>query len=355
METSMKIKMTILAISITLLIGAGWYGYHVMSATQSSLPVAPLPESLNVQVVNGETVVMVGAEVQKASHMVVQPVSTSANQPEITAYATVIDLQPLFDLRSSYASARTDLENARKHANESRMQYERRIQFQDGQAVSRESLENIQVVMQTDQATRQSAETILNSLDATLRQRFGNVLAKAVISPHSTISSHLLSGQAAILRITLPTDYSIPAEQITVDGTHSKPILARRLSTSPQIDPTIQGTPYLYMIEDALPVGFHTIAHVPLNEKSTTGSLIPENAIVWYGGQSWVYIKTNANHFTRRYVPTKLATSRGFVVASGINAGDEVVTSGAQLLLSEELRPQGIAAQQCKDPPECDN
>jgi len=41
-------------------------------------------------------------------------------------------------------------------------------------------------------------------------------------------------------------------------------------------------------------------------------------------------------------------------VTSGFRAGDDVVIRGAQLLLSEELRPQGITTQ-CKDPPECDD
>jgi hypothetical protein len=41
-------------------------------------------------------------------------------------------------------------------------------------------------------------------------------------------------------------------------------------------------------------------------------------------------------------------------VSSGLHAGDQVVIDGAQLLLSEELRPQGIATA-CKDPPECDD
>ncbi|GAC1378721.1 MAG: hypothetical protein NVS3B3_20840 [Aquirhabdus sp.] len=124
---------------------------------------------------------------------------------------------------------------------------------------------------------------------------------------------------------------------------------------SPQADPAIQGASYLYVVEEALPVSLHTSAHIPLSEKGTSNPLIPESAIVWYGGQSWVYIKKDANHFTRRFVPVKQGESHGGAVASDIKAGDEIVINGAQLLLSEELRPQGITAQQCKDPPECDD
>lgn len=53
-------------------------------------------------------------------------------------------------------------------------------------------------------------------------------------------------------------------------------------------------------------------------------------------------------------MPAGNEDDRGFMVTSGFHAGDQIVTQGAQLLLSEELKPQGIATA-CKDPPECDD
>jgi multidrug efflux pump subunit AcrA (membrane-fusion protein) len=82
--------------------------------------------------------------------------------------------------------------------------------------------------------------------------------------------------------------------------------------------------------------------------------VIPEAAVIWYGGQPWAYVRTAPDRFTRRYVPASSPGDRGFVVTSGFHAGDEVVIHGPQLLLSQELRPQGIATA-CKDPPECDD
>jgi len=360
----MKIKITLLTVAALLLSGAGWFGYRAMSAAPTApVTTVPTPQSQDLQrvrVVNGETVVMVGVDAQRASHIVMQPVAAAMDQPEITAYATVVDLQPLFDLRNRHAAARADRESARAHADASRLQYERtRVLYQDDRNASQKSLQDAQVMMQADDAKLQAAEATLSGLDAALRQQYGNALAVAAVAPRSALSGRLLSGHAAIVRVTLPGGNPTAApEQITMDGSDGQTSLAHKLSPSPLVDPAVQGSPYLYVADSALPVGTHTLAHVPLREKNTAGTpgfRIPEAAIVWYGGQSWAYVKTDANHFTRRHVPIEPATQRGLVFTSGFHAGDEVVISGAQLLLSEELRPQGIAAQQCKDPPECDD
>lgn len=355
----MKVRiLLLLAASGLLLAVAGWYGYRAMNAAPSAPPVqVPAPPMQRVQTVNGETVVIVGVDTQRASHIAVEPVAVSQHQSEITAYGAVIDLQPLFDLRNRYAAAHADREGVRAQADASRTQYERnRVLFQDDQNVSRKSLQDAQTVMQTDQAKLQATGAALSALNATLRQQFGDALATAAISPVSDLSQRLLAGRAVVLRITLPADNMAAAPtQIIVDGIDGHAIPAQKLSPSPQSDPAVQGNPYFYMADSALPVGMRTTAHVSLGGKSTPGLLIPENAVVWYGGQPWVYVKTATDHFTRRYVPSESAANHGYVVTSGFRAGDEVVIRGAQLLLSEELRPQGVASQQCKDPPECDD
>lgn len=360
----MKIKITLFVIVALILTGTGWYAYRTLrSAPGNTIATISEPQSQGlqrVQIVNGETVVMVGLDAQRASNIVVQPVTAAMDQPELTAYATVIDLQPLFDLRNRYAAARADRDSVRVHADASRLQYERtRILFQDDHNASEKSLQDAQVIMQSDQAKLQAAETMQNGLDAILRQQYGNALALAAVAAHSALSDRLLGGHAAIARVTLPRDSLASApKEITIDGSDGQPNRAHKLSPSPLVDPAVQGNPYLYLVDNTLPIGMHTLAHVPLREiyaAGVSGFRIPEAAIVWYGGQSWAYVKTDLNHFTRRNVPNGPSTQRELFVTNGFSAGDKVVIGGAQLLLSEELRPQGIAAQQCKDPPECDD
>jgi multidrug efflux system membrane fusion protein len=94
------------------------------------------------------------------------------------------------------------------------------------------------------------------------------------------------------------------------------------------------------------------IAYLPTSSQTTQGVAIPANAIVWYGGQPWSYVQMAANRFGRYPVPEQFPMNGGFFAKRGFKPGERVVTSGAQLLLSEELRPQA-GSSACKDP-ECD-
>lgn len=344
----------LLAVSIVLAAAAGWYVYRTMSAMPGPSAPAPAAQAQPVQTVNGETVVTVAPDAQRASRIEVTPIAATAVRPERTAYATVIDLQPWFDLRNRAAAARADRESARAQAAASRAQYERsRTLFDDDRNVSQKNLQAALAAMQTDQAKLRSAAALQDDLDASLRQQFGDALARAAMAPASQLFRRLSGSRIAVLRVTLPADRRAP-KHITVDSLDGQPVSAYQLSASPHSDPAIQGNPYLYATEHALPVGARTTAHLPSDDNGAAGLLIPQDAVVWYGGQAWVYVRTAADRFTRRVLPSMSAVEQGYIVTSGFHAGDNVVVRGAQLLLSRELQPQGIATQ-CKDPPECDD
>lgn len=351
----MKFRLILLAvISLALAAGAGWYisnqafGDSGASAATAAPPV--------VQTVNGETVVVVSADAQRASHIEVAPLGAVTSQSGISADATVMDLQPLFDLRNRLASARADVDTFAAQAASSRTQYQgSRTLYADDRNVSLKSVQAAQSAMQVDDAKLQSAWVTLNGLDGAMRQQFGDALANAAAAPASKLFKRLQSGRTVVLRVTLPASFGMaPPERIAVDTPDGRAVPAQRLSASPLADPAVQGAPWLYVADAALPANLRTSARVPTSSQAVSGLLIPEQAVVWYGGQTWAYVRTASDRFTRRYVPAGSEGDHGFMVTSGFHAGDQIVTQGAQLLLSDELKPQGIATA-CKDPPECDD
>jgi len=67
---------------------------------------------------------------------------------------------------------------------------------------------------------------------------------------------------------------------------------------------------------------------------------VPKSALLWYLDQAFVYVKSAAGKFSKRVINGYTATPEGYFVSDGLEAGEQVVVIGGQLLLSEELRGQ---------------
>lgn len=350
---------TIVAIAAILLVAAiGWYVYPMLSSPpeRSANAVAPADQTPSKQTINGQTVIVVPTDVQHASGIEVEPVAQSTARPDREAYARVVDLRPLFDLHYRIAAAREDVESATAAARASRAQYERdQTLIKDASSISQKTFQDAHAVMQADQDKLDSAKISEEKLAASLRLQFGDDVASAAKSRDSALFQKLSRRQTALLLVSLPADAAATAPaEITVAAPPAPGVTASRISAAPQADPATQGVPYFYLTDHAIAVGTTLVAHFPSNVGDLRGVLIPDRAILWYGGQRWAYVQTGSDRFARRAVQSPAEADGGLVVANGFNRGDRVVVQGAQLLLSEDLRPQGIATQ-CKDPPECDD
>jgi hypothetical protein len=76
------------------------------------------------------------------------------------------------------------------------------------------------------------------------------------------------------------------------------------------------------------------------NGQDTEGVIVPNEAVVWYGGKAWVYRKEGTDRFLRQPINTDREAGNGWFTTGQVKVGDSLVTSGAQLLLSEEFKYQ---------------
>ena len=74
-----------------------------------------------------------------------------------------------------------------------------------------------------------------------------------------------------------------------------------------------------------------------------TGVLLPRSAVVRFNAGTWIYLQTSDNTFQRQIVVLEAPLEKGWFVAAGLTPQDKVVVTGAQQLLSEELKGQGGA------------
>jgi hypothetical protein len=71
------------------------------------------------------------------------------------------------------------------------------------------------------------------------------------------------------------------------------------------------------------------------------GVIIPRDAVVRLEGAGWVYVMDKdkgGEGFTRRKIPLDRPTEGGWFVTGNVKVDDYVVVTGAQTLLSEELK-----------------
>jgi hypothetical protein len=81
-------------------------------------------------------------------------------------------------------------------------------------------------------------------------------------------------------------------------------------------------------------------AWIPEPTLGRSGVIVPESALLWYLDQVYVYIKVAQDTFSRRLIKEFLDVPEGYFIKDDIKAGEEAVTTGAQMLLSAELRGQ---------------
>ena len=62
--------------------------------------------------------------------------------------------------------------------------------------------------------------------------------------------------------------------------------------------------------------------------------------VVRHAARSWIYLQTAPDKFTRREITPDRPAEQGWFITSGLKESDRAVVSGAQLLLSEELKSQ---------------
>jgi multidrug efflux system membrane fusion protein len=352
-----RINIRYLFLAIILIVLAAISGWLLGSEKSSppaqqtaSQPAAKPP----VAIVNGVTVVTMDTAAQIQNGIRADSLTSAENRTEITAYGTVLDLQPLIDLRMRYSLALADAEAARATAAASRQEYERsRLLYQDNQNVSLKSYQAAQAAYRSDRVRTQAAALKLQNIQAEMRQQFGATLTHWAISTRSPEFARLLNRQEVLLRITVPLDDGIAAPaRIIIDANNKRSLPAQLVSPSPQSDPVIQGNAFIYRAAAQLASGTRIAAYLPTAKQGTPGILVPADAIVWYGGQPWAYVQINVRQFARYPVAEQSPMQGGFFVNRGFKAGQRVVVSGAQLLLSEELKPPP-GGSGCKDP-ECD-
>ena len=292
-----------------------------------------------------QVVVAMDASTQALTGIRVDTLHSTTQRLEVRASAVVLPMQELTDLRKSYLSAGTEVEKAKLSLNVSRQEYERlKALYQEDQNASAKAVQAAEATWRTDEANLRAAQNAIILAESTVRQNWGGVVARWFVEGSPALD-RILAQRDFLLQVSLtPVSKSNAPATASIQMQDGGIQSARLVSPFPRVDPRIQSPTFLYLTPRRrdLAAGMALVVLLP-SGPATRGVVIPGSATVWWQGKVWAYVQSAPGRFSRREVSTQIPAGDGWFVTGGFSQGDKVVVSGAQQLLSEELRPQAKA------------
>ncbi len=268
-----------------------------------------------------------------------------------------------FALQAQLADARAAVAEIETEQLAAQASYESKRQLNaEGKVVSDRQFEDAEARLRLVQARLQGSrdklallerqdEAVQRGLEALpLIVESGGMVVELLAAPGEAVESgqpllRLRRPGGALVRVELPLGANWTP---VADGIGVAPLVdesqmqkATLIGPSPRSGAQTRGQAWLLRwTSDAPPPGTPVLAFLPRGGEPLRGLLAPSDALIRYGGLTWVFIRGAGGAFERRAVELLQPTADGWLVAGDVTAGESVVTRGAQLLLSEQLKSQ---------------
>jgi len=296
--------------------------------------------------VKGQNAIQLDIALQEQSGIRAQELKAMDIREEVDAFGRVFNINGLVELRSNLNKI-----NGQKNVVLSELAVAnkklKRLQVLHKEAanISTRQLQDAEAESITQQAKLRTLNSQMSDVLAEARQAWGPVLTGWVIDNQTDTFEQLLSGEKVIVFVALRAIDTLPdqTEYVFIGRNENRSSAQKAVYVSPAIesDLMLQGETYYFMADasrDKYRAGMHVHVWVPQTSESITGVFIPESAVVLSSGKSWVYTRISEDLFIKHVINNPVELDKGVFVAKGLEVGDNVVTSGAQMLLAEEYR-----------------
>ncbi len=293
----------------------------------------------------GINIVSLPLATQQNSGITIARVLSSTFQGKIKSYGNVIAIDSLIETKANYLRIKTDINLARSASGSNQQQYQRlKALNADDKNVSDRAVQEALAAVNADNVKITASELQLKNLQTSLQLQWGEELAKLAsdekLAPHL---ENLLNRKNALIQVSFPLDSATPKHGSSINlapiNASATPIKAIYVSPAAQGDIGGYGKTFYFSAPAEL---LRTGMRVNIEADSSgsgaiSGIVIPNQALVWYGGKPWAYFKQGKDQFVRKPISADTEVDAGWF-NQGISADSEVVVSGAQLLLSEEFK-----------------
>ena len=281
---------------------------------------------------------------QKISGLALQTLKPATISPEFAAYGKVLDIQPLLELRTRYRAALSEAAVSEASLGLARKNKQRLTALHKEDIIAERELVHAEALFRGDQAKDDAARRMIQEIRGQARQSWGEALTRLALDGDNPVFEDLVARRRVLLLIVLPAGSSLPEQATLYVARDHDRAAARRaewISVAPVTDDLVQGETFFFHTEASrLRAGMRVNAWAPLEGESQEGVVVPLSAVVWQDGKPWVYRQSGAETYVRIELSDHREYGGGWFVSRGLAAGDKIVVTGGQMLLSEELRGQ---------------
>jgi multidrug efflux pump subunit AcrA (membrane-fusion protein) len=94
------------------------------------------------------------------------------------------------------------------------------------------------------------------------------------------------------------------------------------------------------METNALPPGASVVGWLNVPGENEDGLIVPASALVRHEGATFIFTAKGDDLFSRTEIELERPMDQGWLVKGEVKPGEKIVITGAQQLLSEELKAQ---------------
>ena len=278
---------------------------------------------------NGEVIVKLDAETQKFMGLQTAALQPAQISKEIKAFGRALDPSSLVSAVAEVVTAQ-----AASAASQAELQRVKTLATQNNASAR---------ALQTAEATAVRDSAQAGSARLRLMATWG-----ASIADRQDLTGFVQSLgklETALIQLNLPPDETLKdvpsGARIMTVAAETNPLEAKFLGPAASVDPQVQGQGLLFLLSPNpthVAPGASVTGFIAVPGEKVPGLELPRDAIIRYNGTAWVYVQTAEEEFRRTEVHLETPLPNGWFIREALKPSDKVVTTGAQQILSEELK-----------------
>lgn len=297
-----------------------------------TLPTRALVLALGLSLAapSSEAAVKLDAVVQARLGVATRPLEAARRSAAVSGFARAVDASPLAVLDADIAAAAAAAAASQAEAVRTR-----------GLAAADATVARRTAELADSQARSDAAK--LSMLRRRLGLEWGPVFVAMGDARRARLIASLAAGRATLVRFDVAGSATPPAGTVSIDLGPAGAASARILGPARVGDPRLQSAGLWAILAGPQAMAFGVGASAPARMTGgaeAAGVVIPREALLRAGGETWAYVRLDAARFERRPVRGGVPEPGGLFVTQGFRAGEPVVVKGAVQLFAAESPPK---------------